>query len=80
MVIPKGRGGRGRGEWHIFAMQLLLQEEVSGLVAVPVLIPLMDMSSGKGREFCLSGQSKPVRSTNRKNCHQGSIKHEDGGN
>ncbi|KAI1240639.1 hypothetical protein IHE44_0009073 [Lamprotornis superbus] len=58
---------------------LLWQEEANGLAAVPVLIPLMDLSSGKKSEFCLSGQSKPVRSTSCKNCHQGSVKHEDGG-
>lgn len=76
----QGEGWEEKGQWHIFAMQLLRQEEANGLVAVPVLTPLMDPSSGKGSELCLSGQSKPARSTNRKNCHQGSVKHQDGGN
>lgn len=76
----EGEGWEKKGQWHIFAMQLLWQEEMNGLVAVPVLIPPMDPSSGTGSEFCLSGLSKPVGSTNRKTCHQGSVKHEDGGN
>lgn len=63
MGIRKGMGGSSSGQRHVLAVLPLWQQQAGGFVAVPLSTPFPQLRSGEGRDFCRSGQNKPVRST-----------------